>query len=288
MTWTWGGHTFDDAGGREIIIHADLGRPELRAQRVLLPQNHGGVAGDDWAGMRRIEVELFVEADTAIEAEDAFDAWNARMQPASTDEPLTRTRADGTTRTFFVRPEPAQLRWLTEREFTAKLRWEAADSAEYGPLTQTQVDPYVGTTLASYPETWPTLGDYPKLYGSGGSGGGVTVSNDGKWHSWPRFLIDGPSSGTMSVTSLEDVTNGKSIQFTANGGLTVPSGSTLVVDTDPARRLVAFTDGASRMDRVTDLDSWWALQPGDTEVRFRAGGDTDGATATVQARSAWL
>lgn len=289
MDFTWDGHTFSTHGVDEVVREVDFGTPELRAQRVLLPQNHGGVAGDDWVGMRTMLVELSVGKDTRAEAEDAFDDWHGRMQPAVTDEPLTWTRDDGTTRTLFCRPEPPVIDWGQDgRAFRARLRWQAADPAVYGPLQQTQIAPYVGTTLASYPAVWPALGDYPKLYGAGGSGGGVDVTNGGNWPSWPRFLIDGPSAGTMSVTSLEDVTHGRTLQFTADGGLSVPAGSTLVVETHPARRLVAFTDGASRMSKVTDLDAWWPLEPGDTEVRFRAGGDTAGATCTVEHRDARL
>lgn len=289
MEFTWDGHTFSTDGVDEVVRAVDFGAHELRTQRVLLPQNHGGIAGDDWAGMRTMLLELYVAKDDRSLVEDLFDDWHGRMQPAQADQPLIWTREDGSTRTLFCRPEPPVIDWMQDgRAFRARLRWEAADPAVYGPLQQTPIAPYVGTTLAEYPATWPALGSYPKLYGAGGSGGGVIVTNGGNWPSWPRFLIDGPTVGTMNVTALEDVTNGQTLQFTEQGGLSVPAGSTLVVDTHPARRLVAFTDGASRMDRVTDLDSWWPLQKGDTEVRFRAGGDTDGAACIVEHRDAYL
>lgn len=288
MEFTWDGHTFGD--GQDRLTRVDWGSHDLRSQVVLLPQNHGGVGGDDWAGLREVELELLVSRNSRADAESAWDLWHQIMQPTSVDGELRWTRADGDTRLMFVRPRPLLVDWLPGAcDFRAKARWVAYDPAIYaGSLQQVALEPYAGTALASYPATWPLLGNYPKLYGAGGTGGGVQVNNAGNWASWPRLIIGGPAAGAMSVTSIEDVTHGQALQFTANGGLTVAAGSTLVVDTHPARRLVAFTDGASRMDRVTDLDSWWPVEPGTSEVRFRAGGDTAGATVQLEFRDAWL
>lgn len=277
--WTWAGHTFGP-GTDDIVQSSLIGAPEIRHQSVLLPQNHGGVGGADFAGFREVEVEMMILRSSRSQAWADWQAWHARMQPTAVDGELTVVGFDGVPYLLFARPEPLVVRWIRGmNKFAARARWIAYDPALYSATLQSvQVDPYTLSGGLSYPVT------YPKVYGTGGEGGGVTVTNGGSWPSWPRFLVDGPPSGSVSVLAVEDATNGNKIEF---DGLTVGEGSTLVVDTHPARRLVAFTSGADRMFTVRDLDSWWSVPPGESEIRFRAIGDP-GATLTTELRSAWL
>lgn len=280
---TWRGHTFGDSDD-EIVEEFDRGAHELRSELSALPYDDGAVAGRALAGTRTITVDLFVSRTSRAAAEDAAEAWTARMQPLVSPEPLTWTLVeDGRTRTAFVLPDPLLVKWMPNPiEFRARARWVAPDPVLYGATEQTLVlEPYTGTAFADYPASE----EYPKLYGSGGSGGGKNATNGGTYPVWPRFEISGPTTGLVSPLALENVTTGQAIRF---DGLTVGTDQTLIVDTHPARRIVAFSTGAARVSTVVNLDAWWRLVAGDNELRFRAGGSTDGATCTVVWRDGFL
>lgn len=159
------------------------------------------------------------------------------------------------------------------------VRLVASDPVLYSTTLRSTVVPvFVGSGGLTYPVT------YPKDYGSAGSGLSTLVLNDGEWDTWPRFTISGPSSGTVSPLRIENVTTGENIVFS---GLTIPSGSTLVVETHPLRRSVQFTDGASRWNTVPNTE-WWPIHAGGAQLRFRASGTTTGVTCTCETRDAWL
>ena len=281
--WTFGGYTFGD-GTTDIVQDLQIEAPERRGQAAILPQDHGGVGGDDFAGFRRVQIDLLINRTSKSAAQAAWLAWHALMQPVSADQELRWVAHDSVERLLYVRPEPLVASWLPGQErFRARARWVAYDPAMYaGSLTSETVAPYALSGGLSYAVT------FPKVYGAAGSGGGVTVENVGNWPTWPRFTIEGPSSGSVNVLAIEDATNGNSIAFTNDGGLTISAGSTVVVDTHPARRTVQFTSGADRLSTVVDLGSWFTIPPGESEIRFRASGTTAGSTLTTELRSAWL
>jgi hypothetical protein len=128
---------------------------------------------------------------------------------------------------------------------------------------------------------------FPKDFGGASAGGTVLVENDGDWPTWPRFVITGPPSGAVNIQAIENITDGVEITTTSDGGLTISSGRTLVIETHPARRTVAFTDGASRWNTVAG-NEWWPIQPGGAQLRLRGTGDVDGVVCTVETRDAFL
>lgn len=297
-TMRWDGIDFEDSGDGWIILSPpEIGSPELRSSPTLLPLNHGGIGPEaEYAGVRQIVLEARRHAD-AVSNYAALMEVSRSMQPGSVPGELRLQLPGLDARVLFARPaapRPVVERWAAgQRIIDVRLEWICHDPVLYGAELKTAaLEPYVGTAFATYPaDASPTnllFGSYPKLYGSGGSGGGIIVVNAGTWPVWPRFVIVGPSSGSMTVERLENITTGGVMQFTEDGGLTIPAGSTVIVDTHPARRIVRFTSGADRLNTVTDLDGWWQIQPGDNELRFRAGGDTAGAGCTVEHRDGWL
>lgn len=84
--------------------------------------------------------------------------------------------------------------------------------------------------------------------------------------------------------------NGVDITFSANGGLTLVTGQTLVIDTQ-ARTILLNNDPAqSRYDRVNFEDWSWddfLLQPGVNIIRLQGTGFTSTTLMTVCWRSAW-
>lgn len=245
--------------------------------------DHGGVPRTGWAQPAEFQVVFQLIGD------DDDERWTQLRDILAAFSPLP----DGTEEPLiFVWPGWPQLQIdcaptmrQAEQSVVAPLvtvRMVASDPARYAvDPTETVIPVFVGSGGLDYPV------DYPKDYGEVGTGATVLVPNDGTWQTWPRIEISGPTSGVVDIIAIENVTDGLDLRFTADGGLEIAAGSTLVIDTHPARRGVTFTDGASRWNTVASSE-WWPVQPGGAELRLRAGGDTDGVTATVHTRDAYL
>lgn len=163
----------------------------------------------------------------------------------------------------------------------AVVEFSVSDPTVYGAEHSTLIPVFVP---AGGGFTYPVM--YPKDYGGPSSGGTVTVPNDGDADTWPRFVIHGPSSGAMTVQRIENLTDGLDLDFGADGGLVISSGRSVVVDTHPARRVVAFTDGASRWNTVAST-AWWPIHPGGAAMRLRATGSIDGAVCECATADAY-
>lgn len=253
-----------------------------------LPREHGGLIGASYEEPRRVVLEFEVHGD---QDDGSFmtrrDAVMAAFQPLVDTEASFKFGLPGAlTRQISCRPYRGGsmvdvFSEMGQADFLFELR--ASDPVIYSEAQdQIVLTPFVSSAGLSYPVT------YPKSYGSGGSGGGMTITNDGDWYSWPLIVIAGPSSGTLTNPIIEFVTTGTRLALDANGGVSITSGQTLIIDTHPARRSIKFATGASRYGRLSSDSEWTALAPGDNEIRFRASGTVTGATATVSARDAWI
>jgi hypothetical protein len=117
---------------------------------------------------------------------------------------------------------------------------------------------------------------YDISYGASGNSGNRLV-NAGSYETRPRAVITGP----INTPVLENVTQGKALRF--NGTLTAAQ----TLEVDFYTRQVLLNGTASRYSWINDVTQWWALQPGDNEVRLN--GTTAGSpTATFTWRSAWM
>lgn len=282
--WLYRGRTFGD-GTNETTTQVRIGSAEVRDGVSLLPQDHGGIHLDAWHGARDVELEIASYWSTKDDAWQAWVEWHGLMQTGDTVHELRyQPYGDPVERLVFVRPDQPQFAWEGGmRTFRGRLRWVAADPAIYAAdETVAVIVPFVPSGAAPYGTV------YPKVYGTAADGTSASVENVGNWPSWPKFVIEGPPSGTLTLSTLENLTTGGIVQFSSGSPLTVSAGSTLVIDMHPARRVVQFTDGASRIDRVVDLDSWWQVRPGVNDLRVRASGNTTDSAVSVRFRSAWL
>ena len=253
-----------------------------------LPRYHGGIVGASYEETRPVSLTVAVTATTTAVLSEYVDDLLAAFEPRPDDETaLTVTLPGLDSRQIMCRPQAATVQ-VGPAEWAAKtadvsIRLVASDPVWYS-TTETSVilTPYTSAAGLSYPVS------YPKSYGSGGSGGGFSVTNAGDWETWPTFTISGPSSGTLSDPFVENVTDGTKLAFTANGGVDIAVGQSLIVSTHPKDRTANFATGASRRGRLSSDSVWFPLNSGTTELRFRASGTTTDATCTVTHRSAWI
>jgi hypothetical protein len=268
-----------------------LGTHDVDLINLPLPRWHGSFAADSFMRQREVVITVDAEGDDQAAVNAALDelyaAWGTPT-PAGEDVlswqlPGQAVRRLGARVHSVSEPRPVDAETDLQLERRVDFRFRAADPVVYADTEDVaEVMVFAASAGLSYPVA------YPKVYGAGGSGAGTVVANAGRFLTWPRLEVVGPSSGTLSDPELENVTTGKAIRLSANGGAQVGVGQTLVVEAHPLRRSIAFTTGASRYGKLSVGSEFWALEPGDNELRFRAGGSTAGALMRVRSRSAWL
>lgn len=278
---------------RGVTIEAD-GSPRFKALNGLdgfsssigadtLLADHGGLARTGWAQPLEFQLVLQLIGDDDDDRWGQLRALQEMFQPLAggAEEPLTLDWPGWPDLQIGCAPVSRQ----AEQSVISPLvtvQLVASDPVRYATeLIETELATFVASGGLEYPV------EYPKDYGGVGEGTSTLVPNDGTWQTWPLIEITGPTVGTTTIVSIENVSDGVDLLFTADDGLDIGAGSTLVIETHPARRSVAFTDGASRWNHVSSTE-WWPIQPGGALLRLRATGDTDGVTATVRTRDAYL
>lgn len=106
-------------------------------------------------------------------------------------------------------------------------------------------------------------------------GGSLAVTNAGNFETRPVITITGP----ISAPGLVNVTTGQTVSWS---GLTVPSGSQLIVDFDARQALL--DGGYAPADAFS---SWWTLPPGTSTIQLTGNSDS-GAAFVCQWSSAWI
>lgn len=258
-----------------------LDLPEVRsADRVRL-RRHGALAGDDFAGVREIEIELVLVGDglddTSFAA--ALDALLAATRIGRAELPLTFRIpgvAGGGDRLVYARPRKRELLLDPERMAARVpeivLQLVATDPRLY--------DATEGTGLSTLPTAGGGLEfplDFDLTFGAVSTGGTITAVNVGTFPTSPTFRIDGP----ITNPRIENVTAGKTLAL----NITLLTGEWLDIDTEARTILLGGT--ASRYSSLAVGSEWWDLEPGTSEVTFRATTPT-AATLSMTWRSAWL
>jgi len=238
------------------------------------------LGGNDGAhpGRKRLDEKRLVVTFQLVGTPDVIATEVRRLQRATRkrdlESPLVMSLPEIGNRTVRARPERRSLPIDKAYQIghpQAVVEWVLTDPTVFGAEYSTLIPVF---TPAGGGFSYPVM--YPKDYGGPSSGGTVTVPNNGDEPTWPRFTITGPSAGSMTVQRLENLTDGLDLDFGAEGGLVISDGQSVVVDTHPARRVVAFTDGASRWNTVQS-NAWWPIQPGGAAMRLRAAGSIGGA-----------
>lgn len=107
------------------------------------------------------------------------------------------------------------------------------------------------------------------------NGAAVNVTNGGDAPTWPKLRI----YGAVTNPVLKNNTTGKRVEFDYNGGLVVPDGTYLEIDTRMSQAVLAST-GASQIGALDPLVSeFWQLAVGVNAVEL------DGSSPGVNAKA---
>ncbi|MGQ4351990.1 phage distal tail protein [Streptomyces drozdowiczii] len=228
--------------------------PEIRAEDINRPDQHGDYTSPDTTGARTIQIGLGLRGESPDDLRALTLALRAATQPQRQPAPLQLLDQDvlvyGKVRRRAV-PYDAEALWALG---TAALEIYCADPYLYS------LEEYTASTTAYSPaagRTYPLT--HPRSYGSAGTSGRLTVVNNGASPAYPILRIDGP----VANPSVEQVTTGGSITIDA----TIQAGEYLTIDT--RTRAVLLMDTSPRRSWVRGGSQWPLLMPGPNELAYR-------------------
>lgn len=231
--------------------------PDIRAEDMDRPAQHGDYTGPDWTGPRVIQLGLGLRADTPDELRDLTLALRAATQPQRQPEPLLLLDQDtliyGKVRRRSI-PYDAEHLWRTG---TAALELYCADpylySLEEHSASTTAYSPAAGRT---YPLVYAGTG---RTYGAAGESGRLSAYNSGSSPAYPVLRLDGP----VANPSIEQVNTGAGITIDAS----LQAGEWLIIDT--RTRAVLLNGESPRRSWVRGGSTWPLLDPGANTIAYR-------------------
>lgn len=277
-TMTFNGLTVGDGTPFELArIEGLADQPDLRTSDRTRLRRHGMLPGDDFLGGRSILLQLEVFGATDADFATNLEELKLALAPGEVEQALRFAIpgvAVGGQRRVDARPRrlalPIEDRFFY-RQPIVTVELFATDPRIYDDAEQT-----IATTLPSAGGGLTFPATFPLLFGAVAVGGSIFANNVGNFPAPWTARIDGPCSNP----SIENVATGEKLGFTID----LLTGESLFVDTDARTVLLGGT--ANRFNALTTPE-WFDLDPGTTELRFRA---VTGTTAQLTAtwRSAWL
>ncbi|MFJ4918146.1 phage distal tail protein [Streptomyces sp. NPDC088726] len=231
--------------------------PDIRAEDINRPDQHGDYTSPDTTGARIIQLGLGLRGDTPDDLRALTLALRAATQPQRQPAPLRFLDQDtllyGKVRQRAL-PYDAENLWSTG---TAALELYCADpylySLEEHTASTSEYSPAAGRT---YPLVYVGAG---RTYGDAGTSGRLTAVNSGASPAYPVLRIDGP----VANPSIEQVTTGGSITLDA----TLQPGEYLIIDT--RTRAILLMGTSPRRTWLRAGSQWPLLQPGSNVIAYR-------------------
>lgn len=260
----------------EVVGLGDL--PDVAASDRPRLRRHGLHPGDDFMGGRSVTLALEVWADTDAALSDALEALaeatNAGSPEAALEFQLPGVAGGGRRR---VLARPRKRSAPLDLSHLHRLARVDVEFFATSPVIQDAVESSETTTLPSAGGGLNFPATFPITFGAVSTGGTIAAVNAGTFPTSPSFRIDGPCTNPR----IENVTEGAILALDIELG----AGEYLLIDADA--RTVLLNGTASRYSSLTTTSEWWDLQPGTSDVTFRAS-TTSAATLTVTWRSAWV
>lgn len=253
--WTYNGWTFGESTAVDVVGVDGLGLPDIEDADLPLASSDGAQAGLDFYSGRtiRFDLELVAASDAALET--LQDTIRRATVKQSVDLPLTLQLAGQAAKRIDCRP--AGRRTKVDNRYSLG-----------SPITELEfraVDPffYLGTA-DTVPIAASATGSLP---------------NDGDSATWFTATIAGPATNPK----LLHVASGLYLDFSDNGGLVVPGGQSLVIDS--RKRTSILNSSTNAYGYLTPLSEFFTLDPGANSVTYTI--TAGSGAASLVYRDAW-
>lgn len=251
----WGSLLFGP--GSQYAVNAVAGLddlPDIRAEDMDRPGQHGDYTGPDYTGARTVQLKLGLRGQSPDDLRALSLALRAATQPQASPAPLQFLDQDIVVWAKIRKrsiPYDAEFLWSIG---DAALEFYCADPYLYG-LTErsASTSAYSPSAGRTYPWT------HPRTYGTAGLSGRITAVNAGAAAAYPVLRIDGP----VATPSVEHVTAGGILTIDA----TLQPGEYLLIDT--RSRAVLYMGTTPRRAWVRAGSVWPQILPGSNQLAYR-------------------
>jgi hypothetical protein len=261
---------------RVLVVDGLLGLADIKPKSTDRDSSHGAFyGGPEFMGGRVVTMELALEGTDTEAVENLIDRFHAAAQSGAGVGVLTMKRRNKVKRVVFCKIRKSMFKGdydVTQGLARGAVELFAADPRVYSATAATgRVTPGLSSSGRTYPRT------YNYSYGALGVADSLIINNAGNIPMYPIVRIYGPCSNP----SIRNVTTQQSVDLT----VTLLAGQYIELDMDMHS---ALFQGTSAQLASVDIDSsWWALIPGNNEIKlFTFGGDTT-CYAEVDWRSSW-
>lgn len=278
-TYTLDGWTGNatDAYGVDWIVTEETGWSDGAPVRLSVADREGtdgGISGPVLRGAAIISLKGVAMAPDRATMLAAKDRWRTIARgPAPAGYTLTVAEEHLTRQATVKLSDAPKARDFNSRNFAWEIILRADDPLRYGttPITVSTGLPAASETGMTFPLT------FPLTFGGAGTGGVLLLNNAGTAASYPVLTIYGP----VTNPSVQNLATNRIVEF----GLTLAADESLVVDM--AAKTVLLNGSANRRNALLASSSWWAIEPGSNEIRFRAASFT-AAQLSITYRPAWM
>ena len=256
---------------------------EVRTSDVARSGANGYVPGLDLLGKHVSTIQVLIIADSEAELGDHIDTWKAACASTPDFQVAVRANLLGRTRVRFGRfriPGDVTVdQWSRDygdldpsRCAVARAYGHAQFEVLAGGLTFGDDVHSVITARTVAGTGFTPVFTVPFTLGTA-AGGSVTVHNGGNAPAPWTGRLDGP----LTFPDITHEESGKrlSLDFVANGGINLPAGQW--IDLDSSKRSVLLNGTADRRTQLTVDSDWWQLDPGDNTFAL----DADAGTGTL-------
>lgn len=268
-----------DSGFRRATL--DLGNPDIRATVADHPDGDGTDDNTEHLGARAVSLEAMIVPPDGQSRQDIVDRLGEFLAPhlrpwlyfaldSGVGERRIRLRSDSWSAPI-TRPQSRSLR----------VAWRGPD----GIIEDAAEDVIVvsPSTGASSGRTYPMT--TPRTYPAGAVAGVVKATILGRYRAWPIVRMYGPSTDPVA----DNVTLGRKVEFSANGGVTVPAGQYLEVNMAERTARMNGDPADSRVDKIDWTTSdWWWLERSTTQLRYDPDDFDPPAVMEVRYRPAYV
>lgn len=253
----------------------------MRTHDVPRSSTHGVRGGRDLLPSKTITGKVFAQATTRAALNTLVDNFMAAWGPSNDDIAFVAQFLDAKRRRY-GRPRRAapttrtMTRWGAVNKFGTIIafQFEALDPMIYADaLQQVSTGRQTPATGVALPVT------LPMVLPNDGATGTMIANNAGTASAPWTGRLDGP----LVNPRILHTESGKSLQFTANGGLTINSGE--FVNLDSINHSVLFNGVGDRRLTLLLQQGWFALQPGANTVQLVA--DSGAGTFTLNWRDTY-
>lgn len=281
--------------GTEVVLGVSWGvegrfMPPVKIEEDEVPGWHGAVARQVKAGVREFTLPLWIGSHplTGVHFADESALREGMRDIVSRMNPM---RGAGRVRVQSPVGDSREIvcRYVGGLEMSESLGDNTGLTAQKAAVTFRAHEPFWTTVsdvvhefdVGVIPSFFPI---FPIRLTSSEVFADTTIDNAGDVETWPVWELTGP--GELIV--LRNLTTGKKIDLSNDGGFELGIGESLTIDTRQGKKTLTSGDGESQFSKMSNDSSLWPLVRGQNAVRLEMTGSNTQSLLSLRFKPRFL